>query len=164
MGGLVIRDLLARMVVRRQQDYITRVRMIYFFGTPASGAKAADFAKLLPFVGSTQLPALVSLVDNDYLQNQQRAWRESPELQKISAYCRYETVAVPLAGRVVSQESASEPCPNHAESIMGSHLDMVKPAGRNADPYRALSLAVGQIKLESLGLPTTPVRTVASHS
>lgn len=131
MGGLVTRAYLLK-----NREVASHVSFIYFFSTPTSGAEIASIATFLS--NNPQLGKMKPMNAEDFSADQVRAWLDASF--GISSYCAYEkrnTYGLP----VVTMTSASQLCTKPLDPIYADHLEIVKPADRNAIPYLAFKAA-----------------------
>jgi triacylglycerol esterase/lipase EstA (alpha/beta hydrolase family) len=84
MGGLVTRSYLVK-----YREVAKKVRMLYFFATPTTGASIAKVAGRL--TGSPQDLDMASLAGSSDLSNMLQTWLASPELRALPSFCAYET-------------------------------------------------------------------------
>jgi pimeloyl-ACP methyl ester carboxylesterase len=139
MGGLVVRAYLldARLPPGK-------IGLLFFFGTPTAGANVAGIAAHL--TANPQLANMEPLGDDTYVKTLREQWLRSsddPSLdypRSVSSYCAYE-IRPTWGFTVVPELSATYLCNRATTAIDADHLDLVKPADRNAEPYVALLAA-----------------------
>jgi pimeloyl-ACP methyl ester carboxylesterase len=164
MGGLVVRAYL--LDARLPPD---KIGFLFFFGTPTGGANIAGIAAHL--TANPQLANMEPLGDDTYVKTLREQWLRSSDdssldyPRSVSSYCAYEKK--PTWGfTVVPELSATYLCNRATAAIDANHLDLVKPADRNAEPYVALAAAyknqLGSASLEVRSAlaevrPTMPV-------
>jgi pimeloyl-ACP methyl ester carboxylesterase len=145
LGGLIV----SRMVLlHSKKEGMNRVRLVYFYGTPAKGASAAGVAKF--FSNNIQFK---ELSDGDSLAAWAARWRaESPHLN-IRSRCAVETKGmspwyVPSfifgGDLLVREDSASALCDGKSEKLSLNHSDMVKPRSSQDDPFLLLRNSYSQ--------------------
>jgi pimeloyl-ACP methyl ester carboxylesterase len=133
MGGLVTRSFLLK-----YRDIAPRVRFLYFFATPTTGSPFAALARLVS--KNPQFGGMYPVNDPDsYLATIQSAWLAAH--LGLRSYCAYETQ--PLWGQlvIVGKDSATHLCTERLDPIDADHINIVKPADKNSNPYRALKEA-----------------------
>lgn len=119
MGGLVTRALLLK-----YRDLGQRVRLLYFFGTPTTGADIARIASLI-----TANPQVEQLrATSPSLEDLQRDWLAANF--QIPAYCGYERRPTLPIGLVVAPQSAMTLCNRPADPIDADHMSIAKPEDR----------------------------------
>ena len=133
MGGLVTRALLLK-----YREWAGRVRLLYFFATPTTGASIASVARLAS--QNPQFAKLVRMTSDAYLADAQRGWLAAPELTRLPSFCAYELQST-AGGKIVEQQSATNLCNRRLDPVDRNHLDIVKPRGRDDAPYLALKSA-----------------------
>jgi len=132
LGGLIVQRLLLT-----YRNLAKKVRFIYFYSTPQTGAQVAQLGRVLS--ADPLLKQMLPGDANDYLLNLENEWRQA-EFTNIRRYCAYETKK--LKGvLVVDRLSATRACSDGVVAINEDHATIVKPCSRNADSYIALRLA-----------------------
>lgn len=140
LGGLVTEQ----MLLNHPAD-ANRVQFIVSYATPHQGSFVASVAKVYD-----SDPVLLDLRDgddNNFLIDLEQRWRGTPAAARIHRYCAYEGVDTASGAgvgkylrahtRVVSYYSATFGCDvdTPPQKVMADHIDIVKPANRNADAY-----------------------------
>lgn len=132
LGGLIVQRFLLT-----HREYAKRVKVIYFFATPETGAEVARVGSIF-----SQDPLLRQMFpggENDYLQNLEMEWRAA-DFGNIRRYCAYETQ--PTNGiLVVDRLSGTRNC-GKAVALHENHISIVKPCSTDDDAYIALRNAV----------------------
>ncbi len=136
LGGLVVKRLL---LTRR--EYAAKVRFIYLFSTPSTGAAAANVASFMSQIGFSDDPLLKEMKsgDNEYLFNLEAEWKAAP-FKNVKQYCAYET-QLTHGVRVVDRLSGTRDC-DQILPIGEDHFNIVKPCHQKHDSYIALRNAV----------------------
>lgn len=133
MGGLVTRAYLLK-----ARPNPSAVPMIYFFATPTAGANVAGIASHLS--ANPQLKYMLPMKDEGYVGDLQNAWlrtSDDPKLNypsQIASFCAYEKLDT-WGFRIVERESATNLCNRETRAALKDHLEIVKPAGYNEEPY-----------------------------
>jgi pimeloyl-ACP methyl ester carboxylesterase len=134
MGGLA-----ARAYLLKYQGVASRVRFIYFFSTPTTGAEVATLATLMS--KNPQFGQMRPMQSADYLANLQRSWLDAEF--PFPSYCAYEKQKA-YGFLIVTQASAASLCNKHLDPIDADHITIVKPAGVNDVSYVAFKAAFVQ--------------------
>jgi pimeloyl-ACP methyl ester carboxylesterase len=139
MGGLVVRAYLLDARIPPE-----KIGLLFFFGTPTGGANVAGIASHLS--ANPQLANMRPLGDDTYVKTLREQWLRSSDdasldyPRSVSSYCAYE-VRPTWGFTVVPELSATYLCNRATTAIDADHLDLVKPADRNSEPYVALLAA-----------------------
>lgn len=152
MGGLVTRAYLLR-----SRDVAKRVRFLYFFGTPTTGASLASMSRLAS--KNPQFAKMARMTSDSYLADVQRNWLSSPDLASLPSFCAYE-VQDTFGVKVVEQASATNLCNRPLAPIDANHIDLVKPLSQSDASHQALRSAfistgarqVGMLRMELQGV------------
>lgn len=132
MGGLVVSRMLLR---KRDADLQKRLRMVLFFGTPATGADVAKIGAALS--GNIQFK---EMLDAQQLQRWRDRW--ITEMEDLPSFCGAEMKRVsllPWKDVVVPEVSAAALCKGRVDRLYGlDHLQIVKPPTSQASPFSAL--------------------------
>lgn len=132
LGGIIVQELLLG-----HREYAGKVRFIYFFGTPNTGAQIAKLGHI--FNGDPLLQAMFPGDQNATLENMEQQWKLADF--KIIRYCAYENKTYKSV-LVVDRLSSTRNCDKPFLAIDEDHLGLVKPNSRNHDSYIALANAV----------------------
>lgn len=133
MGGLVTR---AFLIKKRPSPSV--VPMIYFFATPTTGANIAGIASHIS--ENPQLKYMLPIKQDGYVGDQQNAWlrtSDDPKLNYpslIASFCAYEKLDT-WGFRVVERQSATNLCNRETRAVLKDHIDIVKPADTDKEPY-----------------------------
>lgn len=140
LGGLLTEE----MLLNHPAD-ANRVQFVVSYSTPHEGSFIAGLAKI--YDSDPLLTDLSDSNDNSFLIDLEQKWRGTAYAARIHRYCAYETKDT-AAGegvgrylrahtRVVSYYSATFGCDTDTppQKIDADHIDIVKPASRNADAY-----------------------------
>ncbi|KAJ5718812.1 alpha/beta-hydrolase [Penicillium malachiteum] len=161
LGGLVCKK--AILLSRNNPEYHLRsvfksTKAIIFMGTPHKGSWMADWAKIpataLGFIKSTNKSLFAVLEsESQFLESLQieflaliRELREAGRSLEVTSF--FEELPLPLAGRVVSKESATLDGYNSI-SIHANHSDMVKFGSEEETGFKRL---VGELQRWQLQL------------
>lgn len=134
MGGLITREMLTQ-----QLPAPNKVPMIYFFGTPSAGADLAGVAAAIS--SNPQFVNMRPFTRESDVASFSRRWlstAENPNArypQKIWSFCAYEIQPVAADKLVVNEGSATFLCSTSPRASLATHITMVKPADRTAEPY-----------------------------
>lgn len=140
LGGLITEE----MLLNHPED-AAKTRFIVSYATPHEGSFVASLAKI--YDSDPLLTDLSDSNDNGFLINLEQQWRSSPMTARIHRYCAYEGLDTSSGAgigrylhahtRVVSYYSATYGCDTDTppQKIMADHINIVKPANRNADAY-----------------------------
>jgi pimeloyl-ACP methyl ester carboxylesterase len=140
LGGLVTEQ----MLLNHPAD-ANRVVFLVSYATPHQGSFVASIAKV--YDSDPLLTDLRNGDDNNFLMDLEQRWRSAPSAARIHRYCAYEGLDTASGAgigqylrartRVVTYYSATYGCDvdTPAQKIMTDHIDIVKPANRNADAY-----------------------------
>ena len=137
LGGLIVERLLVK-----EREFDDKVRFVYFFGTPQTGADIPYFAELF---GPPTFHDLAAKEDNETLQAIGGEWRNAR--LAIPTFCAYETKRFRGVRIVVDHDSATRICTEPEVPIDDDHEGMVKPSGTRHDSYLALVTAVRSIPI-----------------
>jgi hypothetical protein len=131
MGGLIVRAFLLK-----YRQYAGQVPMIYFFSTPSTGAGIANLARFIS--ANPQLTDMRKMTTDDpgTLGVSQAQWVTSDYGGRIRSYCAYELLQT-HGIQVVERESATNLCNKRFDPIRRDHVNIVKPADQNDEPYLA---------------------------
>jgi hypothetical protein len=132
LGGIILQDLLLT-----HREYAEKVRFIYFFGTPQTGAQIAAIAHV--FNGDPLLEAMIPGDQNAYLADMEQKWKLADF--KTVRYCAYETKTYNSV-LVVGYLSSTRNCDKSYLAIDENHVGLVKPSSRTHDSYSALVNAI----------------------
>jgi len=138
MGGLVVRELL-----RSNREYIPKVALTFFYGTPTAGAAIANFAKYLS--DNPQVGDMVPIQANSLLQSMLLGWINDPQLKAIPSFCAYEGKNLFNGKKIVSLESAALLCHDNVTSLHFNHLEIAKPTGTDDLRYTVFANAVRKV-------------------
>lgn len=152
MGGLVTRAYLLR-----SRDIARRVRLLYFFGTPTTGASIASVSGSIS--ANVQFQRMATMTSASYLADAQRNWLNSAELSSLPSFCAYE-VQDTLGIKIVEQASALSLCNRPPAPINVNHSGLAKPALRTDPSYATLRNAyvstgarqIGMLRMELQGV------------
>jgi hypothetical protein len=135
MGGLVTRAY----ILKYRNEVVQKIRLLYFFATPTTGASLATLASLVS--RNPQLKQLYSMdVADSYVGVLQSNWLAAD--LRLKSYCAYETQPLPaLRSVVVERQSATNLCTQPPIAIEADHIGIVKPPTRDSITYRALKVA-----------------------
>lgn len=140
LGGILTEE----MLLAHPAD-AARVPFVVSYATPHQGSFVANLAKI--YDSDPLLTDLRDGDDNSFLMDLEQKWRSAPSATRIHRYCAYEaldTVAGAGIGhylrahtRVVNYYSATYGCDADTapQKIVADHIDIVKPANRQADAY-----------------------------
>ncbi len=139
MGGLVVSRMLLQMRANPVfEATLNRIKLVNFYGTPATGADIANVARKLS--ASKQFEEMSTREDQQELV---KNWAAAP--WPFKWYCLAEGAETgfwPFSTLIVSPKSAAAFCrdrPAAFEVLEGfDHISMVKPTSYQSDPYRAL--------------------------
>lgn len=146
MGGLVVSNMLLNMWHSpTYKPYIARIKLVQFYGTPATGAEIANVAN--SFSSSVQFEEMRK-------QGMQQALVDKWVAIKWPFHWHCVAEGKPIGGvwggiitffgysslQVVSRESAAALCrdrPQNFHTLLGfDHMSMVKPESLSAEPHR----------------------------
>jgi hypothetical protein len=146
LGGLIVQKLLLT-----YRNLAGKVRFIYFYSTPQTGAQIAQLGNV--FSSDPLLKQMLPGDSNDYLLSLENEWREAG-FTDIRRYCAYEKKQLDGV-LIVDRLSGTRECSDGVVAINEDHPNIVKPCTRNADSYIALRLAVQRnpIVPEKLPIP-----------
>jgi pimeloyl-ACP methyl ester carboxylesterase len=154
MGGLIARETLLS-----YPRIAAKTKATYFFGTPTTGSQVATIARL--FSSNPALAQLATSNPDTYLGEALRRWNRAttptakPYSEAIRSHCAYERL--PTRGvLIVPQASATALCNGETEAIDANHMDLVKPADREATSYLRLARALRAV-MQQAARPTTDV-------
>lgn len=118
MGGIVVRQLMVKYPWAR-----TKVKMIYFYGTPMDGSHWAWLAALI-------FPdrAVRQLISGEYLDELTEEWLAEELQDRVKSYCAYETQPQPPRV-IVSEKSSERLCNRELIPLSSDHSNLVKPTG-----------------------------------
>lgn len=134
LGGIVTRAYL-----KKYRRTAQRVRFIYFFSTPTTGAEIARLGALIS--KNPQFYKLRPMTSESYLADLQRDWMDAQF--SFPSYCAYEKQ--PTMGQlIVEQQSASNLC-QHLDPIEANHVDIVKPENTRSESYLAFLAAFNEV-------------------
>lgn len=132
MGGLVVRNLLIK------NDFLSdKVPLIYFLATPTAGSDIARLAKVID-LGNSQLDAMTSFEQSNFLQDQASAWRASKMFSEVYSLCAFEN-KLTIGVLVVDQASAQSLCTERTVPSEESHSGIAKPYSENSIVYKAFA-------------------------
>lgn len=152
MGGLVTRAYLLK-----NRDVAARTAFAYFFSTPTTGSQIASLATLIS--RNPQFSKMKPIDAENYLGDLLRQWLAA-EL-RIPSYCAYEKKST-YSLAIVTFQSASALCTKALDPIEADHINIVKPADRNATPYLAFKAAyVRETASWRSGYPVAPPLSMA---
>lgn len=148
LGGLILQRLLLT-----YRGYATKVRLIYFYSTPQTGAQIANLARLAsddPF-----LREMAAGASNDYLMNLESEWKRAGFT--IHRFCAYETLAYKCV-RVVDRLSGTRGC-DETVPLDKNHSTIVKPTSTRDEPHLILQNAWKELILRIPRPTPTPTPT-----
>lgn len=134
MGGLITRAFL----IKYRESAAKKVKLLYFFATPTTGASIASIASLAS--QNSQFAKMLPMTSDAYLADVHRAWLAATELSALPSFCAYETQAT-FGVKIVEQQSATSLCNRRVDPVDRNHLEIVKPRGRDDAPYLAFKSA-----------------------
>lgn len=134
LGGLIVQQLLLTF-----REYAEKVRLIYFYSTPQTGAEIAKLPQL--FDRDPLVRELEPGESNDYLRHLEAEWKSAKF--RIPRYCAYEKLKY-NGILVVDELSATRNCDRNV-AINANHSTIVKPAKPTDDPYVMLSNAWSEL-------------------
>ncbi|KND86275.1 Protein SERAC1 [Tolypocladium ophioglossoides CBS 100239] len=156
LGGLVCKE--AILLSRNNPETHLRgifecIRGIIFMGTPHKGSWMAEWAKIpawsVSLVKSTNKSLLEILeTDNQFLESIQRGFLETIREQReggrrLEVTCFFEELPLPVAGMVVSKESATLEGYNPI-TIHANHSNMVKFASAEDNGFKRVLGELGR--------------------
>jgi len=148
MGGLVTRAFLLKNL-----PVVSKIRFLYFFGTPTTGSPYATLAGVIS--KNRQFEQMYPMKTDSYVAPLQANWLSAN--LGLKSYCGYERET--LYGQIiVERESATNLCTERLDPIDANHIDMVKPLDTTSTSYRALKAAMvetGKVKAVQKVVPTT---------
>ena len=140
LGGILTEEMLLK-----HPTEAARVPFVVSYATPHQGSFVASLARI--YDSDPLLTDLRDSNDNSFLMDLEERWRSTPAMSRIHRFCAYETRDT-AAGegvgrylhahtRVVSYYSATYGCDVDApaQKIDADHIDIVRPASRNAGAY-----------------------------
>jgi pimeloyl-ACP methyl ester carboxylesterase len=140
LGGLLTEE----MLLNHPAD-AAHVPFIVAYATPHQGSFVASLAKI--YDGDPLLTDLRDSNDNSFLMDLEQKWRSTDAVTRIHRLCAYETLDTASGEgvgrylrartRVVTYYSATYGCDvdTPPQKIVADHINIVKPADRNADAY-----------------------------
>jgi pimeloyl-ACP methyl ester carboxylesterase len=118
LGGLIVQRL-----ILKYREYAPKVRFIYFFATPESGAQIAKLGSY--FSRDPLLKEMLDGDENDYLLNLETDWREA-NFQNAHRFSAYEKKPTRI-GMIVDRLSATRGCehtlPINEDVLLPANLD-----------------------------------------
>lgn len=133
MGGLVAREYM----IRYAKELDGKVKMLYYFSTPSSGAQVAEIGR--HFLRSRNLAEMSPSEGEAFLQTQRNLWN-SFGYAAIPQPCAFENEATDGL-QIVNSLSASAMCNQEITGLPANHITIVKPASQNDPPYKAFKIA-----------------------
>lgn len=152
MGGLVTRAYLLK-----NREIAKKTRLAYFFSTPTAGSEIASLGRMLS--SNPQVGKMVPMRSADYLGDLLRQWLNAGFA--IPSYCAYETKDT-FGIRIVTQASALHLCTKRPDPIPTNHLEVVKPANRDALPYLVFLSAFTEVMQSVMSPPSENHRRSAN--
>jgi hypothetical protein len=140
MGGLIGRRILVNLVNIQDEQAVKRVAVIFFFGTPTSGAPLADLGKWITAnpqasnLGKSDLNAFLQELDNGWENLLRRRSQRTDDRPRV--FCAYELQSTGL-GLIVPTVYAKTWCDEAAQPFERNHFDLVKPDDDKNDPVYA---------------------------
>lgn len=146
MGGLVVSNMLLQMWhSSKYKSHVDRVKLVQFYGTPATGAEIAKVASL--FSNSVQFEEMrkqeikQALVEKWVATKWPFRWHCVAEGKPTGGWFGgFITFFGYLSTQIVEPESAAALCrdrPQNFHTLLGfDHMSMVKPDSVSSEPYR----------------------------
>jgi pimeloyl-ACP methyl ester carboxylesterase len=137
MGGLIVRRMLVNLVNIGDEPAVKRVAVVFFFGTPTSGAPLADLAKWVSAnpqtsnLSASDLNAFVQALDTDWENLLRRRVQRTDGRPRI--FCGYELQSTRF-GQIVPAVYAKTWCDEAAHPFERDHFNLVKPDNDHDDP------------------------------
>ncbi len=137
MGGLIIRRVLVNLANTGDEQAIKRVAVVFFFGTPTSGAPLADLGRWISAnpqasnLGRSDLNAFLQALDNDWENLLRRRPQRTDDRPRV--LCAYELQSTGF-GQIVPTLYAKTWCDEGARPFERNHFNLVKPDDAQNDP------------------------------
>jgi pimeloyl-ACP methyl ester carboxylesterase len=145
MGGLITQE-----YILKNRDQASKVKMLYFLGTPFEGSALANLAGWTS--KNPQFRAMRVMESDSSLADLQRDWHSAK--LGIPSFCAYERLPFMGGVIVVDQRSAAASCTEPLDPVLANHADLAKPADESSDVYLAFQNAYQRISARSRDVGT----------